>query len=108
VPNSEILSDRVLNYSRSMAHGISISFELPSKVPHAEVEQLVKRAVTKVDGLAKEPPPEIFARELVGSKMKYQVTAYVLDALKAKRVRSDLIFSIQEEMASDEGTSFLD
>jgi small-conductance mechanosensitive channel len=108
VPNSEILSDKVLNYSRSLAHGISISFELPSRIRHDEVEALVKRAVTKVDGLMKEPAPEIFAREMVGSKMKYQVTAYVLDALKAKRVRSDLIFSIQDEMASDERISFLD
>lgn len=108
VPNSEILSDKVLNYSRSLAHGISISFELPSRIRHDEVEALVKRAVTKVDGLMKEPAPEIFAREMIGSKMKYQVTAYVLDALKAKRVRSDLIFSIQDEMASDERISFLD
>jgi small conductance mechanosensitive channel len=108
VPNSEIISDKVLNYSRSMAHGISISFELPSRIRHGEVEQLVRRAVAKVEGLVKEPAPEIFARELVGSKMKYQVTAYVLDALKAKRVRSDLIFSIQDEMASDEKISFLD
>jgi len=108
VPNSEILSDRVLNYSRSMAHGISISFELPSRIPHIEVEQLVKRAVAKVEGLAKEPAPEVFARELVGSNMKYQVTAYVLNALKAKRVRSDLIFSIQDEMSTDEKISFID
>jgi small-conductance mechanosensitive channel len=108
VPNSEILSDKVLNYSRSLAHGISISFELPSRIRHDEVEALVKRAVTKVDGLMKEPAPETFAREMIGSKMKYQVTAYVLDALKAKRVRSDLIFSIQDEMASDERISFLD
>ncbi len=108
VPNSEILSDKVLNYSRSMAHGISITFELPSRIRHDEVEALVKRAVTKVDGLMKEPGPEIFAREMTGSKMKYQITAYVLDALKAKRVRSDLMFSIQDEMASDERISFLD
>jgi small conductance mechanosensitive channel len=108
VPNSEILSDKVLNYSRSLAHGISITFELPSRIRHDEVEALVKRAVTKVDGLMKEPAPEIFAREMTGSKMKYQVTAYVLDALKAKRVRSDLMFSIQDEMASDERISFLD
>lgn len=108
VPNSEILSDKVLNYSRSMAHGISITFELPYRIRHDEVEALVKRAVTKVDGLMKEPAPEIFAREMTGSKMKYQITAYVLDALKAKRVRSDLMFSIQDEMASDERISFLD
>jgi small-conductance mechanosensitive channel len=56
----------------------------------------------------KEPAPEIFARDLVGSKMRYQVNAYVLDALKAKRVRSDLIFSIQEELANDDRISSLD
>jgi small conductance mechanosensitive channel len=108
VPNSEIISDKVLNYSRSVAHGICVSFELPSRIRHEEVERLVRQAVAKVDGLMKELAPEIFARDLVGSKMRYQVNAYVLDALKAKRVRSDLIFSIQEELASDEKISFLD
>ena len=108
VPNSEIISEKVLNYSRSVAHGIWVSFDLPSRIRHDEVERLVKRAVAKVDGLMKEPAPEIFARDLVGSRMRYQVNAYVLDALKAKRVRSDLIFSIQEELASDEKISFLD
>jgi len=108
VPNSEIISDKVLNYNRSLAHGISIYFELPSRIRHEEVEALVKRALAKVDGLTKEPAPEIFARDMTGSKMKYQVTAYVFDALKAKRVRSDLIYRIQDEMASDEKLSFLD
>jgi small-conductance mechanosensitive channel len=68
----------------------------------------VKRAVSKVDGLMKEPPPEVFARDFVGGRMKYQVTAYVFDALKAKKVRSDLIFSIQDELTSDEKMSFHD
>jgi small conductance mechanosensitive channel len=108
VPNSEIISEKVLNYSRSVAHGIWVSFDLPSRIRHDEVERLVRRAVAKVDGLMKEPAPEIFARDLVGSRMRYQVNAFVLDALKAKRVRSDLIFSIQEELASDEKISFLD
>jgi small conductance mechanosensitive channel len=108
VPNSEIISDRVLNYSRSSSHGISMYFELPARIRHEEVEALVKRAVSKVDGLMKEPPPEVFARDFVGGRMKYQVTAYVFDALKAKKVRSDLIFSIQDELTSDEKMSFHD
>ncbi len=108
VPNSEILSDKVLNYSRSLSHGISVYFEMPSRIRHQEVEALVTRAVAKVDGLMKEPSPEIFARDMAGNKIKYQVTAYVLDALKAKRVRSDLISAIQDEMVSDEKISFLD
>ncbi|MDD1747051.1 MAG: mechanosensitive ion channel family protein, partial [Methanomassiliicoccales archaeon] len=73
VPNSEIISENVLNYSRSVAHGIWVSFDLPSRIRHDEVEMLVRRAVTKVDGLMKEPAPEIFARDLIGSKMRYQV-----------------------------------
>jgi small-conductance mechanosensitive channel len=108
VPNSEIITEKVLNYNRSVAHGIWVSFDIPSRIRHDEVEMLVRRAVAKVDGLMKEPAPEIFARDLVGSKMRYQVNAYVLDPLKAKRVRSDLIFSIQEELANDEKISFLD
>lgn len=102
IPNSEIISEKVLNYKRSLAHGISVEFEVPIEVSHVEVEGMVRRAVNAVEGLMKEPSPELFAMDIVGSKMRYEVIAFVLDAMKAKKVRSDLLLSIQDALATDE------
>ena len=107
VPNSEIISGRILNYNRSVAHGISVRFELPASVPHEEVERIVESALTKVDGLMKEPKPEVFAREFHGNHIIYEVHTYVLDAMKAKRTRSDLIAKIQEGLHADRADMFL-
>lgn len=101
VPNSEIIGGRILNYSRSVAHGTSVRFEMPNSVPHAEVERMVEEAVQQVEGLMTEPRPEVFAREFKGDHIVYEVHTYVLDAMKAKRTRSDLIEKIQERMHAD-------
>ncbi|MCU0860988.1 MAG: mechanosensitive ion channel family protein [Methanomassiliicoccales archaeon] len=102
IPNSEIISERVLNYKRSLAHGISVAFEVPIEVSHGEVEGMVKRAVNAVEGLMKEPSPELFAMDIVGPKIRYEVNAYVLDAMRAKKARSDLLLSIQDALATDD------
>jgi len=105
VPNSEVLSGRVLNYNRSVAHGIIINFEAHSFVPHKEVERLVQDAVKDVEGLEKVPAPEVFAREIHAGKIKYEIHAYVKDAMKAKRTRSDLIEKIQDSF-QEQGKDF--
>jgi small-conductance mechanosensitive channel len=108
VPNSEVINGRILNYDRSLAHGISVKFELPTSVPHDEVERMVQWAVAQVDGLMKEPKPEIFARDFHGDHIVYEVHTYVLDAMKAKRSRSDLISKIQESLHADRRNLFIE
>ncbi|MEM0448609.1 MAG: mechanosensitive ion channel [Methanomassiliicoccales archaeon] len=102
VPNSEIISSRVLNYKRSLAHGISVIFDVPIMILYEDVEAMVKRAVNAVDGLMKEPAPILHAVDIHDGKIRYELNAYVLDALRAKKVRSDLIKSIQLAQAADE------
>jgi small conductance mechanosensitive channel len=108
VPNSEVINDRILNYDRSMAHGISVKFELPASVPHGDVERMVEWAVGQVEGLMKEPKPEVFARDFRGDHIIYEVHTYVLDAMKAKRSRSDLISKIQESLHADRRNMFIE
>ena len=102
VPNNEINSGNILNYDRSAVHGITIEFSAPASVPHAQVEMMVANAIAKVEGLMKEPKPEVYARNFSNSKITYEVHSYVKDAMKAKRTRSDLIVIMQEEFSTDE------
>ena len=96
VPNSQIISGTILNFSRSGSHGLSVRLELPSSISHSIVEDIIAKAVTREEGLMKEPKPEVFAREFRGDKISYEVIVYVKDSMRTKRVRSDLIINIQD------------
>jgi small-conductance mechanosensitive channel len=100
MPNSEIIESSILNYSRSGSHGISVDVEVPTSVPHGVVEEAILRAVEKEEGLLKEPRPEVLAKEFKDDKIVYEVVVYIPDALKARRVRSNLILRIQDMLLS--------
>ncbi|HVO77559.1 MAG TPA: mechanosensitive ion channel family protein, partial [Methanomassiliicoccales archaeon] len=100
VPNNEILGGSILNFSRSGSHGIGIKLEVPTSIPHGVVEEAILRAVEREEGLLKEPKPEVLAREFHGDRIVYEVVVYVQDAMKAKKVRSDLIVKIQDMLLS--------
>ncbi len=100
MPNSEIIENSILNYSRSGSHGIGIKLEVPASVPHGVVEEAIFRAVEKEEGLLKEPKPEVLAREFKEDRIVYEVIVYVQDALKTRRVRSDLVVKIQDMLLS--------
>jgi len=69
---------------------------------------MVDLAVAQVEGLMKEPKPEVFARDFRGDHIVYEVHAYVLDAMRAKRTRSDLISRIQESLHVDRRNLFIE
>jgi small-conductance mechanosensitive channel len=100
VPNSEILDGSILNYSRSGSHGIGVRLEVPASIPHSMVEEAILRAVEREDGLLREPKPEVLALEFHDDKIVYEVVVYVQDALKAKKVKSDLVVKIQDMLLS--------
>ncbi|MDD1769904.1 MAG: mechanosensitive ion channel family protein [Methanomassiliicoccales archaeon] len=100
VPNSEILGGSILNYSRSGSHGVGVRLEVPTSIPHSVVEEAILRAVEREDGLLREPKPEVLALEFHDDKIVYEVVVYVQDALKAKKVKSDLVVKIQDMLLS--------
>ncbi|HXZ24313.1 MAG TPA: mechanosensitive ion channel family protein [Methanomassiliicoccales archaeon] len=100
VPNSEILGGRILNYRRSGVHGVSISLTVPATISHEEIETVVNRALSRIEGITKDPKPELYARDFKGERIAYEMVVYVLDPLRAKRTKSDIIMHIQDEFMS--------
>lgn len=97
IPNSEMIEERIINYTLSGEHGITVSIEVSYEVPHGKVERILKRAAEQVDGITKDHKPELYAKDIKGNLILYDVVVFTNEAQKDRRIRSNLIFKLQEE-----------
>jgi small-conductance mechanosensitive channel len=104
VPNSEIINGRILNFNRSARHGVSVNLEVSSSIPHEKVERIILKVTDELEGLVREPKPEVFARSYIGDKIIYKVKVYVNNSTRLEYTRSDLITHIQDALLSAEGS----
>ena len=101
VPNSEMIEEKIYNYTISGEHGINVTFEISHSVPHGKVERIVKRAAEHVDNIIKEKKPKLYAKDIVGNNIVYDVVVFTNEPIKDRRIRSNLIFKLQEEFHKD-------
>ncbi len=96
VPNAEIIEERIYNYSRSATHGVSIFIDISYTIPNEEVHKVAKQAIEELEGILKEPKPEVFATEMRGKNIRYEVLVFTKEVHRDREVRSELITKIQE------------
>jgi len=101
VPNSELFEDKIFNYTRSGTYGISVTFEVSYEISHSEVEKCVMAAAEQVDGVVEEPRPTVFAIDIGENRIKYDVVAFTKDAASERKIRSNLIYKIQDVFQAD-------
>jgi small-conductance mechanosensitive channel len=104
VPNSEIIGGRILNFNRSARHGVSVRLEVASNVPHDTVERIILKVTDEMEGLVKEPKPEVLARGFHADKIVYEVRVYANSVTRLEQTRSDLVMRIQDALQTVEGT----
>ncbi len=97
VPNSEMIEEKIFNYTISGEHGINVDFTVSYAVPHGKVERIVKKASEHVGSIIKERKPKLYAKKIVGNNIVYDVVVYTNEPVKSRRIRSSLIFKLQEE-----------
>jgi small-conductance mechanosensitive channel len=95
-PNIKIIEGKVYNYSRSVAHAITVRLEVDFSISHTDVEKLIRDAVSKVQGIIRDQAAEVIAIGIEKSTIQYEVRAHIEDSLKARQLRSELIFRIQD------------
>ena len=71
---------------------------------HEKVERIILRVTDELEGLVREPKPEVFARSYRGDKIIYKVKVYVNNSTRLEYTRSDLITHIQDALRSAEGS----
>ncbi len=96
VPNAELIQERIYNYSVAPNHAINVSFEVSFEVPHERVEEMVREVLSEIEGVLREPRPILRATEFRGGHIVYVVAAFSKDAQSDDRIRSEIIFRIQE------------
>jgi small-conductance mechanosensitive channel len=95
-PNIRVIEGKIFNYSRSVAHAITVRFEVDFSISHVEVEKLIRDAVGKVQGILKDQMVEVIANGIERGTIQYEVRAHIEDSLRARQLRSELIFRIQD------------
>jgi small-conductance mechanosensitive channel len=97
VPNSEIMQGSILNFSRSDEHPIYVDVAVPFKVPREKVDGILMEAARETQGVLDDPAPTLFAKDLGNSVITYQLVAYANGPREMKRIRSQLIGTIQDQ-----------
>jgi small-conductance mechanosensitive channel len=96
VPNNEIIHERIFNYSRAANHAINVFFEVSFEISHERVENYVREAITGVEGILKEPKPDIRAVEVRGHNILYEIVVFSKDVQRDPQVRSMIITRVQD------------
>jgi small-conductance mechanosensitive channel len=97
IPNAELIDEEICNYTLSGTHGIPISFQVSYEIPHEAVEKIMKKVIDQLDGITKEHKPELFAKDIIGNRILYDIVVYTKEPTRDRRIRSNLIFKLQEE-----------
>jgi small-conductance mechanosensitive channel len=93
VPNSQILSSEVTNYSALARKGglilhteVGIGYETPWR----QVEAMLLAAAAKTTGILQMPAPFVLQRALANYSVTYELNVYCADALKMLDIYHDL------------------
>ena len=96
LPNRQILSTPVLNFTRSEHHPIFVEVAVGWDVPHRTVEQLLLDAAKRTPGILESPPPQVFGKDVAGNAIVHQLLAYTNDPEQMKQVKSALLYTVQD------------
>ena len=96
LPNSRLLTEPIVNFSRSKPYAIFVEVCVDFGVDHSRVRDLLLRAARETEGIVAEPAPQALGKDLDGSSIRYQLLAYTSQPDRMKECRSALIYKIQE------------
>ncbi|MFQ5885329.1 MAG: mechanosensitive ion channel family protein [Thermoplasmata archaeon] len=106
IPNSEIMSKSIVNFTRSGTYAVTVEVKVSYEVAHEEVEEILLAAAETTDGIADEPNPRVFGKDVDGNVIVHQLLAYIEHPGDMKKVKSELIYNIQE-MSHEKGIKIL-
>jgi small-conductance mechanosensitive channel len=100
IPNAKVLTGYSVNYSsRTDKDGLIIhtTVTIGYDAPWRTVHELLIRAANLTDGVSSSPGPFVLQTSLDDFYISYQVNAYIKNASKILRIKSELHQHIQDE-----------
>lgn len=102
IPNAQILSGQMVNYS-GMAAGDGVILHMPLalgyQVPFEKIEPLLMEAVRRTPELEQTPAPYVMHVGLDNTVARYELNAYTRKPLRLPYIYSDLRFRVQAVFA---------
>jgi small-conductance mechanosensitive channel len=96
IPNDEIMSKSIINFTRSGTYAMTVQVNVSYQVPHEQVEEILIKAAERTDGIADSPNPAVFGRNVEGNTITHQLLAYIEQPEDMKKVKSELVYNIQD------------
>ena len=99
IPNSEILSRDVINYSNLAATGgliVHTTVGIGYETPWRQVEAMLQEAAAMTEGAKKDPPPFVLQKALGDFAVTYEINVYCDDPKKMMAVATNLHRNIQD------------
>ena len=96
IPNTQLLREPILNFSRSKPYAMSVEITVGFDVPHDRVHALLLRAAKETGGIVAERAAQAFGKELAGAGIVYQLLAYTDQPERMKEIKSELIYRVQD------------
>lgn len=100
IPNTQMLQQPILNFSRSKPTAIVVEVAVGFDVGHERVHGLLIQAARETEGIVANPAPEAFGKELEGDAIHYQLLAYTGQPERMKEIKSALIYKIQDLLST--------
>lgn len=100
VPNNYVLSDEIVNYSRSIPVGIEVKLSVGYDVHPATVRRLLREAALSTKGVVKSPKPQALAESFQDHAITYVLRAFTDLPKRIPHVRSLLIENIYDSFYS--------
>jgi len=96
LPNREVLTMPVMNFTRSEQHPIFVDVSVGWEVAHQTVEELLLAAARRTPGILESPPPQVFGKDVAGNAIVHQLLVYTNAPEQMKQVKSALVYTIQD------------
>ena len=101
IPNKDIFQKSLTNYSLSKQRRIDLNLNIPVSTDLNSVEAAVKDSVLKVNGILKDPPPEIYFTDYTADTLKMELRAWIDNSnpVEFAQKRDLLIRCVHETLA---------
>lgn len=99
IPNSTILNNEVINYSKlASEQGLILhtTVGIGYEVAWRQVEAMLLKAAERTEGIAKDPKPFVLQTALADFAVNYELNAYCKDEKRATALYSELHRNIQD------------
>ena len=97
IPNTELLSAPIKNYSRNQqGRGLVVfaRIKVDFREPAEKVKKLLSDAANKTEGIAAQPVPTSVLKDIQGSGALYEVKANISDATQLEGIKSRLMTNV--------------